>query len=171
MALLVVSYVFKYYFYTNEIESIKSQYKKEFLASFPGLKKKYRKDNITFAKLRSDAERHLKGGISEKQGAIAEFQLANSGSGALKVLHAISSAIPEKTKIDVTLFDFKTTFPGSGKLVLKAETDNFSSQAAILEALSQIPLLQEVEEKNSGAKPGSDGKVIEFTVHAKYQAT
>ncbi|MFY7929244.1 MAG: hypothetical protein ACOVS5_10270, partial [Oligoflexus sp.] len=51
---------------------------------------------------------------------------------------------------------------------IRAETDNFASQAAILEALGKTDSLRKVEEKNSGSKPGSDGKIIEFTIQADY---
>ena len=42
------------------------------------------------------------------------------------------------------------------------------SQSAIIEALNKTKYLRKIEEKSSGAKPGSDGKVIEFTIHAEY---
>ena len=168
LALLMVTYVVKYYFYNKQINRVKEQYIQEFTANFPELKKKYIAPGIAFKKMRSDAETKLKTSIRDKKTAVEEFKLSTNESGAVSVMKEISTAIPKETKIDVTEFDFKTTVPGQGKLVLRAETDNFASQSSILEALNKIKVLQNVQEKNSGAKPGSDGKVIEFTIQADY---
>ncbi len=168
LALLMVTYVVKYYFYNKQINKVKEQYIQEFTSNFPDLKKKYTAPGIAFKKLRADAETKLKSSIRDKKTAVDEFKLSTNESGAVSVMKEISQAIPKETKIDVTEFDFKTTLPGQGKLILRAETDNFASQSAILEALNKIKILQNVQEKASSAKPGSEGKVIEFTVNADY---
>ncbi|NRA67968.1 MAG: pilus assembly protein PilM [Pseudobacteriovorax sp.] len=170
IAILFVTYVTKYYFYKTQMDKVSEQYKKEFTQLFPDQKRLVNRKNVTFEKVKKDVEANLLEGINLKQAAIEEFKLINRDSGALKLLRDISAKIPKEVKIDVTLFDFKTTFPGQGKLILKAETDNFSSQSAILESLGKVALLKNVEEKQSGTKPGSDGKIIEFTVHANYEA-
>jgi type IV pilus assembly protein PilM len=168
LALLMVTYIVKYYFYGKQIDKVREQYVQEFTSNFPELKKKYSSPAIAFKKMRSDAESKLKSSIRDKKTAVEEFKLSTNESGAVSVMKEISLAVPKETKIDVTEFDFKTTLPGQGKLVLRAETDNFASQSAILEAFNKIRVLQNVQEKNSGAKPGSDGKVIEFTIQADY---
>lgn len=169
LVLLMVTYVVKYYFYNKQINKVKDQYIQEFTTSFPEMKKKYANpSNVVFKKLRSDAEGKLKSGIRDKKAAVEEFQLATRESGAMVVLKDISEAIPKDVKIDVTEFDFKTISPGQGKLVLRAETDNFAAQSSIIEAMNKIKTLQNVQEKSSSAKPGSDGKIIEFTVNADY---
>ena len=167
---LIVTYGFKYYFYQSQIDKITEQYKKEFVTKFPSYKKKFKRKNLTFAKIRKDSERKLNESIAEKQMAIDEFRLANSESGALRILKDISNAIPKKVKVDVTSFEFRSTTPGTGKLILKAETDNFASQSTIIESMNKVAVLKNVEEKQSGRKPGSDGKIIEFTIHANYEA-
>lgn len=170
MFVLLSTYLIKYYFYSSQIEELKQQYKKEFVAEFPELRSRYRKANMTFSKLQSDAENRFKQAIAEKQDAILEFQTLSQQSPALELLRDMSKTIPEDIKVDITLFDFKLVMPGVGKFILKADTDNFASQAAIVEALGKIEELKNIEEKQSGAKPGSDGRVIEFTVHADYEA-
>ncbi|MBF0442026.1 MAG: pilus assembly protein PilM [Oligoflexales bacterium] len=40
LSLLIISYLFKFYFYTKEISELKEQYRKEFLSSFPDQKSK-----------------------------------------------------------------------------------------------------------------------------------
>ncbi|MBF0441865.1 MAG: PilN domain-containing protein, partial [Oligoflexales bacterium] len=144
------------------------QYRKEFLSSFPDQKSKYSAKSISFEKLTKDASAKYRQKISEAENAVSEYRTLTTDSGALRVLQELSTAIPKNVMIDVTLFDFKTTLPGEGKLVLRAETDNFSSQATIIENLKKSPILKDVEEKNSGTIPGSDGKKIEFTLNANY---
>lgn len=169
LLLLMGTYVTKYYFYQSQIDKINEQYKKEFVAKFPGQKKRFNRKNISFSKLQKDAETKLTESITERRQATQEFSLASSESGALRTLKEISTAMPKSVKVDVTSYNFKSTSPGRGKVVIKAETDNFSSQASILEALGKVSVLSNIEEKQSGRKPGSDGKIIEFTVHANYE--
>ena len=133
-------------------------------------KKTYKNRQTTLKQLQKDAESRLRLGIAETQGALHEFSLANSGSSALIALQEISHALPKDLTVDVTLFDFKSQGPGRGKLVFRAETDNFSTQSAIIDALKKVDVLKNIEEKSSGAKPGSDGKKIEFTIHADFQS-
>jgi hypothetical protein len=85
-------------------------------------------------------------------------------------MQEISLAIPKTVKIDVTQFLFTgdATHPG-GKLLLKAETDGYSSVEAIKEALKKISTISELEEKQSGGKPGTDNKVIEFSLNMTYK--
>jgi type IV pilus assembly protein PilM len=169
LALLLISYIFKYTFYTSQIDDLHDQYRKEYTLAFPEEGRKMTRSNVVFSKFRNDAESKLKRSIAAKKDAIAEYQLLNSGSGALRTLYAISEKIPKDVPIDVTQFEFKSQSPTGGKLILKAETDNFTTQSAIMDALKAIPILKNVEEKGSGTKPGSDGKKIEFTVQADYE--
>lgn len=170
MLALLVTYIVKYQFYSGQIEKIRTEYVKEFVDAFPSLKKKYQNGSVPFSKIRKDAELRLKEGVRIRQDAIAEFQLINRDSPTLKILKEISKTIPKDLKVDVSLFDYRSTGPGVGKLTLKAETDNFSSGASIIESLGKISILSDVAEKQSGAKPGSNGKIIEFTVNANYEA-
>ncbi len=170
ITLLLVSYVFKHYFYSKQINEVQDLYMKEFLTSMPDMKKKYKVRPANFNSMRKDAEDRLRLGVMERRNAIMEFQMASQGSGALRLLQEISAGIPKDVIIDVTTFDFKATLPGKGKLQLRAETDNFASQSAIIESLKKVPVLKNVVEKDSGTKPGSDGKKIEFTINADYEA-
>lgn len=169
ITLLMVSYMFKYYFYSKQIDEVQDLYLKEFLTAVPDVKKKYKVKPANFNIMRKDAEDRLRLGIMERRNAISEFQMASQGSGALRLLQEISAALPKDLVIDVTLFDFKMTVPGKGKLQLRAETDNFATQSSIIDALKKVAVLKNVQEKDSGTKPGSDGKKIEFTINADYE--
>lgn len=170
MAALLVTYIIKYQFYSKQISEVKSAYVKEFVARFPDAKRKYFKGDIPFSKIRKDSEMRLKEEIRFQQDAISEFQLMNTQSPTLKLLKDVSLSIPKNLKLDVSLFDYRSTGAGLGDFTLKAETDNFSSGASIIESLAKVQSLKNIEEKQSGRKPGTDGKVIEFTVNAKYEA-
>ncbi|MFW7380538.1 MAG: pilus assembly protein PilM [Oligoflexus sp.] len=170
MVVLLSTYLVKFYFYNSQIEKVKEQYQREFLAQFPDQRNRYRNTNVTFAKIKQDAEARFRQGIMEKQDAIMEFQILNRESPPLRLLKEMSEVIPKDVKVDITLFDYRTTLPGQGKFILKADTDNFASQSAIIEALNKVPVLKGLEEKQSGAKPGTNGEVIEFTIHADYEA-
>ncbi len=106
--------------------------------------------------------------INHKKSAVTQFMDDNSASPALVVLKSLSEAIPKENKVDITLYQYNTVVTGGGKLVLKGETDGYASVAAIVEAVKKMQTLKNVEEKQSGAKPGTDNKVIEFTIHADY---
>ena len=164
LALLVVSYAVKFYFYQNQIDALRDSYISVYKSSFPKAKTKRK----TFSAVRKEAHSRMAGGIGEIQGAISEYKIANSSSPALLTLKAISEKIPKDVLIDVTLFDFKTTFPGQGKLIFKAETDAFESVAKIVDALKEVSELKEVKEVSSSSKPGSEKK-IEFSIHALYE--
>ena len=170
VAMLVVSYVFKYYFYKSEIDKLQEQYVKEYQSSTIENKKKLKGAKVTFAKMRKDAESSLKQGVETKRLAIREYTALSGSSDALRALQGVSEAIPKDVLIDVTMFDFRATQGNEGKVSVRAETDNFASQASIVESLKKIPEFKKVEEKSSGAKPGSDGKKIEFTIEADYSA-
>jgi len=107
--------------------------------------------------------------IQSRRSAVDQFLAANSSSESLSALQDISTAIPKTVKVDVTLYNFTASPAGGGKVVIKGETDGYASVAGIVEALKKVSSLSEVEEKQSGGKPGTDNKVIEFTINSNYK--
>ena len=170
VAMLVISYVFKFYFYKNEIDKLQEQYVKEYQSSSIENKKKLKGTKLAFAKMRKDAESSLKQALEGKRQAVKEYTALSGSSDALRALEDVSEAVPKEVTIDVTMFDYRATQGNDGKLSLRAETDNFASQASIVESLKKIGEFKKVDEKTSGAKPGSDGKKIEFTLEVDYSA-
>lgn len=167
---LLISYGVKFYFYSQKINNLQVQYKNELYSHFPHLKKKYKKKAYSFSNFRQVAEKDIKKAISQKKDALVEFQQNTTNSGALLTLKAISETLPKNLKIDVTQYNFKSAKDGQGKLLIKAETDSYDIQSQIIDVLNSIPTLTNVEEKKSGPKPGTDGKIIEFTVTADYNS-
>lgn len=167
MALLICSYGLKYYIYKKHIDTLQEQYKREYLAVFKDETAKLSKP-MTFAQLRLDSSKRVKREVTNMRTAIDAFVAENSGSGALKLLRDMSDKLPKDIKLDVTRYEFKGGEGGVGKVILRAETEGYASQSALVDAIKKVPTLDSVEEK-SDAKPGTNGKVIETTVKANYE--
>lgn len=166
LLVLVASYAGQYFFYQNQISKLQNQFKAAYLKIKPEAKSRVNKTK-QFSRIRRDAIQGLQTAIDDNRIAIDDFTTAMSGSGAIIALKELSTAISKDVKVDVTLYDFVEGDEQSGKVTLKGETDGYAGVATIKEAVSGLPTMEEVTEK-SGPKPGTDGKVIEFTINAKY---
>jgi hypothetical protein len=80
----------------------------------------------------------------------------------------LSEGIPKELKVEITLFQYNAIPGGGGKLVLRGETDSYATADGILEAMKKLKILKNIEQKQSGPKPGTDNKVIEFTIHSDF---
>ena len=168
LLLLTISYGVKAFFYNAEIDTLQKQYLKEYLAIHPGEKDKYKAGKFTFKKLHTDARNKLSAEIAQKRSTIDDFITKNGPSPALVVLKEISDKIPSTLKLNTTRFDYTTVNEGGGNVVFKGETDSYEAVEEIVEKLRLVKTLKEVKDAKSSPKPGSDKKVIEFTVEASY---
>ena len=134
------------------------------------MKGQYVKDKFTFTKLRNDATQKLQKEVTNKRGAVSSFLDENLASPALVTLKALSETIPKDVKVDITTYQCTTVMTGGGKLIIRGEADGYAASTAVLEAIKLSPVLKNVEEKSSAAKPG-DSKIIEFIIHADYAGT
>lgn len=169
LLLLCFSYGFKYVFYKRQIDALQAQFQKEYAAAFPADKSKT--TNVAFTKVRQDAIAKLNKEINHKKSAVTVFMDDNAASPALLILKSLSEGMPKDVKVDVTLFQYNSIPSGGGKLILQAETDGYASHAKVLEAIKAMTTLKNVEDKGSSAKPGTDNKIIQFTVHGDYAGT
>ena len=170
LLILCVSYGMKFFFYQRQIDVLQAQYLKEYTTAFPAAKSQYVKDKFTFTKLRNDATQKLQKEVTTKRNAVSSFLDENLASPALITLKALSETIPKDVKVDITTYQYTTVVTGGGKLIIRGEADGYAASTAVLEAIKLSPVLKNVEEKNSAAKPG-DAKIIEFTIHADYAGT
>ncbi|MCX6123490.1 MAG: hypothetical protein NTV34_01875, partial [Proteobacteria bacterium] len=169
MLLLVISYGFRSFLYGRQISNLEKEYLREYASLPVGLKKKPA-PNTAFAKIQSDAKTQLSKEVASRREAVTQFIAASSSSPSLLALNDLSAAIPKTVKIDITQFSYTAQpLTGSGKLVIKGETDGYSSVEAVKEALKKMSNLTDLEEKQSGGKPGTDNKIIEFTFNASYK--
>lgn len=168
LLLLLISYGFRSFLYNRQMVQLEKEYQKEYANI--GLARKKSQGKMEFQRFRADVRTSVVKEISSRREAVDGF-IANSGtSPGLLMLQDISQAIPKTVKIDVTqyLFSGESGSPG-GRLTLKAETDGYSSVEAIKEALKKIPTVSDLEEKQSGGKPGTDNKIIEFSFNMNYK--
>ena len=168
LIVLCVSYGAKYFFYNQQINKIRDQYQKELVQAFPEMKRKYRNKNVPFTSLRRDADKKFRGVVTSKTGSIDSFLRVNTSSGALTVLKVISEKLPKNLELNITLYQFSSNSTGGGRLLLKGETNGYDAVSKTLDQLKGIEILSEVKEKSSQAKPGTDGKIIEFAFQANY---
>jgi type IV pilus assembly protein PilM len=166
--LLLVSYSFRSFMYSRQMVELEKEYQKEYASI--NISRKKTQGKSEFQKFRADVRTSVQKDIASRRVAVDNFIATSGTSPGLLVLQDLSNAIPKTVKIDVTQFVFNGTpgLPG-GKLQLKAETDGYSSVEAIKEAIKKVPTISEVEEKQSGGKPGTDNKVIEFSLGMTYK--
>lgn len=168
LLLLIISYGFRSFLYNRQIDQLEKEYMKEY--SSIGTAKKKAQGKLEFQKFRNEVKTAVAKEISSRRDAVNGFIAASGTSSGLLALQDISAAIPKTVKIDVTQFLFTGESGGpGGKLTLKAETDGYSSVEAIKEVLKKVPTISDLEEKQSGGKPGSDNKVIEFSFIMNYK--
>lgn len=168
LLLLMFSYGIRSFLYNRQMAQLEKEYLKEY--SNIGIARKKSQGKLDFQKFRADVRTSIQKDITSRREAVDGF-IANSGtSPGILMLQDISTAIPKTVKIDVTqyLFYGGSETPG-GKLTLKGETDGYSSVEAIKEALKKVPTITDMEEKQSGGKPGTDNKVIEFSFNMNYK--
>jgi hypothetical protein len=168
LVLLLLSYGFRSFLYNRQIANLEKEFLKEY-NSIPVASKKKIAANTSFLKARADAKAFLQKEVSARRSAVELFIASSSTSPSLLALNDLSAGIPRGTKIDITQFAYSAQPLSSvGKLVLKGEADGYSSVEAIKEAIKKIATFSNLEEKQSGGKPGTDNKIIEFTFNATY---
>jgi type IV pilus assembly protein PilM len=168
LTLLVISYGVKSFFYSGEISTLQKQYLKEYVTVFPTQKSKYKEGKYTFQKLRGDARVKLSTEISQKRNAIDDFITKNGPSPALVVLQGISEKLPPEIKINTSQYKYTSVNDGGGSIFFKGETDSYESVEKVVEILRSVATLKDIKDAKSSPKPGTDKKVIEFTIEASY---
>lgn len=166
LLLISIAYIIKFFSYSEQTEKVRQLYLNEFnaVATEKKSKTKYSLATTPFTKIKKDAESMLSDSINSKRIAYNEFIKSNSDSGCLSALKDISAQMPSDVKINVVEYNYRSAPDGSGKLLLKIETDSFDTIAKFKSALSSIKSLSQLEEKSSDSKPGSDIKVAVIEV-------
>jgi type IV pilus assembly protein PilM len=159
LALLMVSYGIKQFFYGRQITALEAEYMQE-VAS---IGKKKPTGAVAFTKFRADTKSQLDKDIKARREAVTQFEANASRSMPLMALADLSAAIPRTVKVDITEFSFASSATADGgKIKLAGETDGYSSVESIKESLKKVPSMQDLEEKQSTGKPGTDNKIIQF---------
>ena len=169
LLLLCVAYIIKFWSYNEQTEKVRELYRSEFISTLSDRKskQKYKSKNMPFSKVRRDAESILQDAVGSKRIAFEEFRQLNSDSGSLSFLKELSLGVSEDIKINVVEYNYRSAPDGSGKVLLRIETDSFDTISKFKAALQKINSLSGLEEKSSDTKPGSDIKVAVIEVTYK----
>jgi type IV pilus assembly protein PilM len=161
---LVASYSLRWWLYGKQISSLKEQYKKEviqILGSEPkSLKNMSASMGWDLKNYSNQAIKMISEEIKSKDFAVSGYT-SKKTAAPLRVLEDISKIIPKSVKVDVTQYSFQ-----SNSVIIEGETDSFTTSEKILELLKTSPGFQNVERKSQENKPGSEGKIIKFTITA-----
>lgn len=171
MLLVTLSYISQYVFYKNQISVLQEEFKKEYFKRVPEAKKKYAGGAVPFSKIQKDAFARLQTDIAGKRQAVAEFQRSAGGLGALNALKELSDIVPKDLKVEIVSYEYNMNSDHTGRLLIKGETassDGFGAVSQVLDVMKKNPTFSEVKEKSSGAKPGTENKVIEFSIQFSY---
>jgi type IV pilus assembly protein PilM len=161
---LCASYGLRWWLYGRQIDALKDQYKKEvvqILGQEPrNLKNMSAGSSWDLKNYSNSAMKVISEEIKNRESILQQF--ANRKSAyPLRILEEISRAIPKETLIDVTNFSMQ-----GNQLTLEGETDSFTTSEKILDLLKSVPSFSNVERKSQENKPGSEGKIVKFTVAA-----
>ncbi|MCY4380522.1 MAG: pilus assembly protein PilM [Proteobacteria bacterium] len=165
--LMIFAYIIQGIFYHHQVSKFEKSYRQKFLKIEPSKGKELARMK-SFPAVRKYVENHLQLQISAKQTSVDNFVYANAGSPALQALMILSEIIPPDITVDIILYDFSIQSDSTGKIVLQGETDGYSSVVKIRDLISKHPNFNGVTEKNSGSKPGTDGKVITFAIESVF---
>lgn len=161
---LVASFGLRWWLYGRQIDALKVQYKKEvvqILGQEPrNLKNMSAGAGWDLKAYSSSAMKVINEEVKNREGILTQFASRKSAF-PLRVLEEVSRAIPKDTLIDVTNFSMQ-----GNQVTIEGETDSFTTSEKILGLLKAVPSFSGVERKSQENKPGSEGKVVKFTVAA-----
>jgi type IV pilus assembly protein PilM len=161
---LVASFGLRWWLYGKQITALKDQYKREvirILGSEPkALKNMSAASNWDLKNYSAQALKIINEEIRSKDAAVASFA-AKKTAVPLRILEEVSKAIPKEVKLDVTNYSLQGNL-----MILEGETDSFTTSEKILELVKGVSSLQNVERKSQENKPGSDGKIVKFSITA-----
>lgn len=163
---LMVAFALQAVFYHLQTRKFDASYRRTLLQIDPSVAAQVDKIK-SFAKLKQFASQHLQTQIFDKEAAVQSFVATGGGSPPLKALQILSEIIPAELKVDLVLYDYSTAENHAGKVLVQGETDGYSAVTQIKDLMTDHPNFADVTEKSS-AKPGSDGKIIAFTIESAY---
>lgn len=164
LVVLFASYTLRWWLYGRQIDALKKEYHNQVLQILgtepKSLKNLTVSNNWDLKNYSNQANTYINGEINARETLLSAYSNRQSAI-PLRALNEISKVIPKDTLIDVTNFGVS-----GNSITLDGETDSFSSSEKILGLIKSITEFQGVELKSQEPKPGTDGKVIKFTIVA-----
>lgn len=162
---LLASYSLRWWLYGKQIDNMKTEFRSEVIRIVGQEPRQLRNiaagTNWQLSTYSSAALKFIKDEISSRENILNDFS-SRKTAYPLRLLNSLSESIPKEIKVDLTNF-----YVQGNALNLEGETDSFSSSEKILGLLQQIEGLSNVERKTQENKPGTDGKVVKFTITAE----
>lgn len=161
---LVASYGLRWWHYGKQIDNLKKEYRAQVIQIIgnepKSLKNMTASSSWDLKAYSTQASKFITEEIRARETTLE--QLSNQKSAApLRILNEVSKAIPKTVPVDVTNFSVQ-----GNQFTLEGETDSFSSSEKILELVKGVQQLTNVERKSQENKPGSEGKIVKFTIAA-----
>ena len=164
--LLFLGYGLQHAFYKHQITKFDQLYRKQITNLDQKLASSINQYK-SFSALKTFVEQSLNLSIESTKSGVDSFMSNHSGSPALIALMILSKIIPNDLTVEFVSYEFSTANQNSGALKILGETDGYGSVSKIKELIIAHESFTEVTEK-SNSKPGSDGKVIAFTILTKF---
>ena len=162
LILLAACYSGIYFIYSKQIKTLKDSFKVEVVKAIPELKRKVKSGRVDFRIIKRDAITELQDRIDRKRAATDSFVRLNNVLSPVDVLSILSKEIPKEVEIETTEYKFETRPDGSGKIRLKVEADSYDTLEKFQKSLLSVKILENISEKSSGTKPGTEIKVAEY---------
>ncbi len=162
---LVASYGFRWWLYGRQTDEFKKRYREQviqLLGTEPkALKNMAASSSWDLKAYSGQAMKIIQEDVKLREQILETFAKKQSAA-PLRVLNEVSQAIPKDISIDVTNFSVQ-----GNTVVLEGETDSYASSEKIQTLLKNVPSFASVERKSQEYKPGSDNKIVKFTVSAQ----
>ena len=161
---LIGSYGLRWWLYGKQIDQLKDQYRKEvtkILGQEPRTLKNMAASGKWDIKTYSGSALKIVTEETKNRETILKQYASRQSAFPLRILEEVSKSIAKDVLIDVTNFSMQ-----GNQVILEGETDSFTTSEKILSLLKGVTLFSNVERKSQENKPGSDGKVVKFTVLA-----
>jgi type IV pilus assembly protein PilM len=162
---LIASYTLRWWLYGKQIDNMKTEFRNEVIRIVGQEPRQLRNiaagSNWQLNAYSNTALKFIKDEITSREKIVNDFSSRKSAY-PLRILNRLSETVPKEIQIDLTNF-----YVQGNSLNLEGETDSFSSSEKILGLLQQVDGLSNVERKTQENKPGTDGKVVKFTITAE----
>lgn len=160
---LLGSYLIRSWLYQKEIDTIKTDYKKEVTALFGNEPRELRllsgQKDWDFNQYATNALRIVKQSMQEKTEVVRDLR-ENINPLTLNILNSVSLAIPKTIYFEVVEFKVQ-----DNNLLITADTKDKQSIDSIIEKLKTITMLSHIEKTTQEQKAGEG--LLRFTVSAR----
>ncbi|KAB8027406.1 pilus assembly protein PilM [Fluviispira multicolorata] len=164
---LALSYIIRSLTYNNQVQNLKTQFRKDVISMFAGEPYPLRlisgKKNWDFERYGNEALVLLNQSLKNKKKLVETLSEAEPPF-VLKVLNQVSEAIPKSLYFEVKEFKIHES-----AVYIEAETTSSANVKKIIDTVSAISLFEQVTKNKEENKIGSNNKIIHFSFTAIFK--